>query len=239
MKRSRLLLTITCVAALLAAVGFGALSGAPQVVQAPVAQVTPQAARPILPQPQVPECPEALGANPMGGPCIPRALRNAPPDPGPENDQTLAGIDSNGNGVRDDVERYIAANFAESPAKIVYLLQHARATSAFSAIEMTSPAQALSYARERARANSCAAALIGPADRPFTTAEMRQLNAFFDAAQDVTLQHLNTPPRLAAFAKNERLLAGQGMTLDNPQPAERACDFLSPNPSTPTHGERK
>lgn len=162
----------------------------------------------------------------MGGPCIPRALRNAPPDPGPENDRTLAGVDGNRNGVRDDVERHIAANFGDSPAKLVYLMQHARAVAAFSAIEMTSPAEALSYARQQARANSCASALIGPGDRPFTTAEMRQLNDYFDAAQDITLQHLNTPARLAAFIKNEQLLAGQGLSLDNVQPAAIVCDFL-------------
>jgi hypothetical protein len=32
-----------------------------------------------------------------------------PPDPGPENDNTLAGIDSDGDGVRDDIERHIAS----------------------------------------------------------------------------------------------------------------------------------
>ncbi len=32
-----------------------------------------------------------------------------PPDPGEQNDQTLAGIDSDNDGVRDDVERYIAS----------------------------------------------------------------------------------------------------------------------------------
>jgi hypothetical protein len=208
-------------------------------VQAPVAQEAPQTTRPIQQQPQLPECPEALGANPMGGPCIPRALRNAPPDPGPENDKTLAGIDSNGNGVRDDIERYIAANYGDSPQKVAYPMQYARATLPFVELNMTSPPEALGYAKKRSLANDCAGALIGPADRNFTSEQMRRLNDFFNAAQDVTLQHLNTPARLAAFAKNERLLAGQGMTLDNPQSADVVCEFLDPHRRDAIQGERK
>ncbi len=41
-----------------------------------------------------------------------------PPEPDPElNNATLAGIDVNGNGVRDDVERLIAMEFGDSPTK--------------------------------------------------------------------------------------------------------------------------
>ena len=37
-----------------------------------------------------------------------------PPDPGPANDLTVAGIDSDNDGVRDDVERWIADQYATS-----------------------------------------------------------------------------------------------------------------------------
>jgi hypothetical protein len=37
-----------------------------------------------------------------------------PPDPGPAGDATIAGVDSNGNGIRDDVERWIAATYPAS-----------------------------------------------------------------------------------------------------------------------------
>jgi hypothetical protein len=38
-----------------------------------------------------------------------------PPDPGPANDLTVAGIDSNNNGVRDDVERILSQRFGGTP----------------------------------------------------------------------------------------------------------------------------
>ena len=47
--------------------------------------------------------------------CIPRErLANLPPDPGREGEKTLGGIDSDGDGVRDDVQRYIALNWGHS-----------------------------------------------------------------------------------------------------------------------------
>ena len=54
-----------------------------------------------------------------------------PQDPGEEGSETLLGIDSNSNGVRDDVERYIAARFqgfenAEIDRAVA--MQYARAT---------------------------------------------------------------------------------------------------------------
>lgn len=39
------------------------------------------------------------------------AQANLPPDPGPAGMATLAGVDSNGNAVRDDIERYIALTY--------------------------------------------------------------------------------------------------------------------------------
>ncbi|MBE0574506.1 MAG: hypothetical protein IH613_01285 [Desulfuromonadales bacterium] len=39
---------------------------------------------------------------------------NLPPDPGPDGDATLEGVDVNGNGIRDDIERWIYLTFPES-----------------------------------------------------------------------------------------------------------------------------
>lgn len=40
-----------------------------------------------------------------------------PPDPGEENNKTLLGIDANENGIRDDIDRFIAKTFSNSPEK--------------------------------------------------------------------------------------------------------------------------
>jgi len=42
-------------------------------------------------------------------------IHNLPADPGPENDLTLLGVDSNENGIRDDMERVIAYSFRDYP----------------------------------------------------------------------------------------------------------------------------
>ena len=47
--------------------------------------------------------------------CIPRELlAKLPPDPGREGKKTIEGIDSDKDGVRDDVQRYIALNWGHS-----------------------------------------------------------------------------------------------------------------------------
>ncbi len=42
---------------------------------------------------------------------IPYEPSHLPEDPGEDNDETLQGIDSNNNGIRDDIERYIAYEY--------------------------------------------------------------------------------------------------------------------------------
>ncbi|MCU0952531.1 MAG: hypothetical protein MUC68_16115 [Burkholderiaceae bacterium] len=211
-------LTMAAIAAVLASYLAAQPTTSPPAAKVP--------AVPASAQRRLPECPEALGANPLGGPCIPRTLRDAPPDPGPDNDKTLAGIDANRNGVRDDVERYILENFGESPEMIIYLFQSARATAAFASTRMTTAAQALDHANARVRASACASALTVGEDRPFSLDESRRLDDMFAAAQEVTLRYLNTTQRLDLYVKNEQLLAGRGISLSNERRVEALCDFV-------------
>lgn len=51
------------------------------------------------------------GGGTDGGAPAPGGQAALPPDPGPAGLATLAGIDSNTNGVRDDLERYIAMTY--------------------------------------------------------------------------------------------------------------------------------
>jgi len=47
-----------------------------------------------------------------------------PPDPGDAGEQTLEGIDSNGNGLRDDIERYIVVTYPDSARTRMALTQY-------------------------------------------------------------------------------------------------------------------
>ena len=61
--------------------------------------------------------PEYLSADPdcqVEPPPEPPGTNNLPPDPGEAGKETLAGIDSDDDGIRDDIQRYIALNYPES-----------------------------------------------------------------------------------------------------------------------------
>lgn len=60
---------------------------------------------------------------------------NLPPEPGVEVDKTIAGIDANKNGIRDDVELAIFKEYPDSAKTRAVLLQYALALQ----IEMTLP----------------------------------------------------------------------------------------------------
>jgi len=60
---------------------------------------------------------------------------NLPPDPGAEADKTVAGIDANNNGIRDDVELAIFKEYPDSAKTRAVLLQYALALQ----MEMTLP----------------------------------------------------------------------------------------------------
>ena len=48
---------------------------------------------------------------------------NLPPDPGPAGDETIEGIDTNENGIRDDVERWIGLSYRSSEKTRLALTQ--------------------------------------------------------------------------------------------------------------------
>jgi hypothetical protein len=58
---------------------------------------------------------------------IEKTIDNLPPEPGPEHNLTVAGIDSDKDDVRDDVQRYIVMKFPNDEASRLALLDVARA----------------------------------------------------------------------------------------------------------------
>lgn len=193
----------------------------PRASQSPASAAAPTAASAGA---AIKECAEAPGALPMSGPCIPRAMRDVPPDPGPENDATLAGVDANRNGVRDDVERYIAANFGESAVRVASLMQYARANAPFVEARFTTSEQALEQSKQRLRATDCALSLIGEPGR-FNAEQTQQMLAYFRAADSVRIQYVNTYERLKQFTENESLLGGQVLMLPKSEGRGVGCDF--------------
>lgn len=50
--------------------------------------------------------------------CLPQRFANLPPDPGAAGKATIDGVDADKDGVRDDVQRYIALNWGHSPLAV-------------------------------------------------------------------------------------------------------------------------
>ncbi len=89
---------------------------------------------------------------------IPEAAVGLPPDPGEAGKATVAGIDSNGNGVRDDVERLIALTYPDTPKLRSALMQSSKADQSILMVDgataVTDPA-VVSARRLTAMARRC------------------------------------------------------------------------------------
>ena len=81
--------------------------------------------------------------------------KNLPPDPGAEADKTVAGIDANKNGIRDDVELAIFKEYPNSAKTRAVLLQYALALQ----MDVTQPfpnkETVTEVVREQSRAYDC------------------------------------------------------------------------------------
>jgi hypothetical protein len=98
-----------------------------------------------------------------------------PPLPEPtRNNSTLAGIDTNNNGVRDDVERYIATKFGDNKTKFDVIMVHAS----------TEQAALISKEQKKIDAHVNSLACLG---------------SLVKEASEVTKVALNTPERKKAY----------------------------------------
>jgi hypothetical protein len=146
-------------------------------------------------------------------------ISNLPPDPGKAGKATLAGIDSDKDGVRDDVQRWIAINYPNSQktraaltqiakAKQMILLNAANATKArANALVADNAAYCLTYVREQ---------ILGLAgsDAYNIKGELRAI-------------YLNTYIRTKAWLQYDSHLGGMFFTI--PQDLKQGCAF---NPDT-------
>jgi hypothetical protein len=81
-------------------------------------------------------------------------MANLPPDPGAAGKATLEGIDSDNDGVRDDVQRWIVMSYPNSQKTREALRQLTVAQQRF-ILDAADPAKSLSNAIERGKAMDC------------------------------------------------------------------------------------
>lgn len=117
-----------------------------------------------------------------------------PPDPGEAGKQTLAGIDSDNDGVRDDVQRYIGVTYYQNPSAVDVLRRYAVVDLGM----IVSPLDrdiALEMAARRRQLLTCWNYLF-PED------ELQALDRLLP-------QVLNSRERLAAYSDRDHLLSGR------------------------------
>lgn len=128
-----------------------------------------------------------------------------PPDPGAEADKTVAGIDANKNGIRDDVELAIFKEYPNSAKTRAVLLQYALALQMEVVQPFENTGNVTEVVREQSRADSCVADALVPRESPEswrTPADVEKINVFINFVGD---KQFNTQERKTAktnFFKN-------------------------------------
>lgn len=150
------------------------------------------------------------GGGSSGGGTSTGGQAGLPPDPGPAGLATLAGIDSNSNGVRDDIERYIALTYPANneAATRSALTQYTKAIQA-SLLSATDPVATQTYAQARIAALGC-----------LVSRRPTDAQALFGALR---AQALNTEERSQAYFLAEQQMGGQIVPVPSPDTWATAC----------------
>lgn len=123
---------------------------------------------------------------------------NLPPDPGAEADKTVAGIDANKNGIRDDVELAIFKEYPDSAKTRAVLLQYALALQMEVVQPMVNKETVTEVVIGQDRAGSCVADTLVPresSESARSDADMEKIDIFISFVED---RQLNTDIRKKA-----------------------------------------
>ncbi|MEA3433283.1 MAG: hypothetical protein U9R13_01750, partial [Campylobacterota bacterium] len=143
-----------------------------------------------------------------------------PPEPDPTvNNSTLLGIDSNDNGVRDDVERWIYETYKDKhPIHIDIAMQAGRAWQKV----LNDPSKAKEIHDYVSAPGDCQFYYMNDAkyfNEPLLVKE-RIITGYF-----INKIIFNTGGRERAFLKYDKLLSGDSYTLPKSEERKALCDF--------------
>ena len=97
--------------------------------------------------------------------------KNLPPDPGAEADKTVAGIDANQNGIRDDVELAIFKSYPDSAKTRAVLLQYALVLQMQMTLPIINKETVTATVEDRSKALNCVWSISSRADMKRFTEE--------------------------------------------------------------------
>ncbi len=145
------------------------------------------------------------GTVPAGAPATYRIIDNEDMSPG------LKGVDTNNNGIRDDIDRLIAKKYSVTPAMTKAAEQKARTLQ--KALEVTTKVQARVVGNEIRRAGRCAFKVL-----PRGSSENIKFRE--QLSHEIEALTANTKERFTAYWKGNELAGGMVFA----QPAEPVCD---------------
>lgn len=118
-----------------------------------------------------------------------------PPDPGIEADRTIQGVDTNNNGIRDDVEIAIYKGYPDSARTRAVLLQYALVLQ----METTQPINNTTFStevmREESRANTCVGDILVPRKAPDFSRSYEDVEKIYFYIDFVENKQFNTEER--------------------------------------------
>ena len=138
---------------------------------------------------------------------------NLPPDPGEAGKATLAGIDSDNDGVRDDVQRWIAMSFPNSQKTRAAVTQKAKAIQLI-LLNAADEANARKYSRASGKASFC-----------ITFVREQLLGQDSDAyhlKRELEAIYMNTAVRSRAWLQADSYLGGM---YSIPSDLSKGCKF--------------
>lgn len=121
--------------------------------------------------------------------------KNLPQDPGAEADKTIAGIDANKNGIRDDVELAIFKQYPDSAKTRAVLLQYALALQMEAIQPVVNKETVTEVATEQSRADTCLADTLVPRKSPESSREYSDIEKIDVFINFVKEKQFNTSER--------------------------------------------
>ena len=129
----------------------------------------------------------SAGTNPPSNPNVINGI-SVPPDPGAAGLATVAGIDTDANGIRDDIDRFIATRYGTNATALSAARQSARARQTLLTTHSTDHTAARIALQDSSDAGSCAG-------RALRTVNLNST----DELREIYLRTYNTPERLAQY----------------------------------------
>jgi len=155
---------------------------------------------------------------------IPGGL-NLPPDPGEEGKATLEGIDADGDGLRDDLQRYIMLNFGQVALSAKSLVDLAKAQQ--DSLTVTDKDESIALANRSNRAFECVIYSVHAEQGLGGDITSENLDEVEKRERDLIVLTFNTEPRLLTYLNYMKQLEGEFFSTASlfPEPLKESCAF--------------